>query len=399
MINISNTCVGCGKCVPVCPFGALSLAGGKAVVNSACTMCGACVSQCPVKAISMPAQAAPKTDLSAYKGVWVYVELLEEAGVLKPRSVSMELLSKGRDLAKELGQDLCAVIIGAANSQHFNTLASYGAQKIYNVEAPGYKDYNTDAYANAVIQLIAKYKPAIVLYPATYQGRDLSPRIAAEIHVGLTADCTGLSIKAGNLVQTRPAFGGNIMADILCPNHRPQMATVRPNVMLKELIAVPQTPTVINEAIALPAKAARVRILSKKMDPHQEMQKLDEAKIIISGGRGMKTAEDFAVINDIAATLGGGVGASRAAIDAGWKPKTHQVGQSGVTVKPKLYMACGISGAVQHVVGMQASEVIIAINKDASAPIFNIAKYGIVGDARAILPKVLDAIKAEQDKK
>lgn len=393
MIKILPNCIGCGKCVAACPFGALSIVDRKAVVSTACTLCGACVPVCPVKALEMPAKTAEVKDLSAYKGVWVFVELLNEKGVLKPRSVSLELLSKGRELANELGEELCAVVIGASNSGYFSELSSYGADKIYNVEGIGYSDYNTEAYANALIILINKYKPSIVLYPSTYQGRDLSPRIAAEIFVGLTADCTGLSIKNGNLVQTRPAFGGNIMADILCPNHRPQMATVRPNVMAKVITAAGKMAQVISEAIAVSPKAAKVRIISKEMDQTQEVEKLDEAKIVISGGRGLKTAENFELLNNIAKELGGAVGASRAAIDSGWKPKNHQVGQSGVTVKPKLYIACGISGAVQHIVGMQGSDVIIAINKDGSAPIFNVCKYGIVGDVHQILPKVLDGIK------
>ncbi len=389
MINVLPNCIGCGKCVNICPFGAISLVNGKAVISSACTMCGACIPQCPVKALVKPQTQAAAKDLSAYKGVWVFVELLDG----KPRNVSLELLTKGRELAAQLGEEVCAVVIGGANSGYFAELSAYGANKIYNVEGPAYKDYNTDAYANAMIKLIEKYKPSVVLYPSTYQGRDLSPRISAEIFVGLTADCTGLSIKEGNLVQTRPAFGGNIMADILCPNHRPQMATVRPNVMPREQVANPAPAQVITEAIPVPATAARVRIIAKEMDQNQEVEKLDEAQIIISGGRGLKTADNFALINDIASCLGGAVGASRAAIDAGWKAKSHQVGQSGVTVKPKLYVACGISGAVQHIVGMQTSDVIIAINKDASAPIFNVCKYGIVGDLHQILPKVLEGIK------
>ncbi|MDR0953425.1 MAG: electron transfer flavoprotein subunit alpha [Elusimicrobiota bacterium] len=393
MIKILPNCIGCGKCVPVCPFGALSLENRKAVVNSACTLCGACVSVCPVKALQMPQTAAASADISSYKGVWVFVEVIEEKGALKNRPVSLELLTKGRELATELKEELCAVIIGGNNSALYAELSAYGADKIYSVEGPAYTDYNTAAYANAMIALINKYKPSIVLYPSTYTGRDLAPRIAAQIHVGLTADCTGLSIKGQNLVQTRPAFGGNIMADILCPGHRPQMATVRPNVMGRKVVSAGKMAQVIMEVVPVTAEAGKVRIISKEMEATAEVEKLDEAQIIISGGRGLKTAENFNLLNAIATELGGAVGASRAAIDAGWKPKNHQVGQSGVTVKPKLYMACGISGAVQHIVGMENSEVIIAINKDGSAPIFNVCKYGIVGDLHQILPKVLEAIK------
>jgi electron transfer flavoprotein alpha subunit len=393
MIKILQNCIGCGKCVPVCPFGALSLENRKAAVNSACTLCGACVSVCPVKALEMPQKGVAAADLSAYKGVWVFAEVVSDKGALKNRPVSLELLTKGRELANELKEELCAVILGADNSSLYAELSAYGTDKIYTVEGPGYADYNTAAYSTAMIELINKHKPSIVLYPSTYAGRDLAPRVAAEIHVGLTADCTGLSIKNGNLIQTRPAFGGNIMADIVCPNHRPQMATVRPNVMGRAVVSAGKMAQVINEAIPVSPKAAKVRIISREIEAAQEVEKLDEAQIVISGGRGLKTAENFKLLNEIAAELGGAVGASRAATDAGWKPKNRQVGQSGVTVKPKLYMACGVSGAVQHVVGMENSEVIIAINKDGSAPIFNVCKYGIVGDLHQILPKVLAAIK------
>ncbi|MDR0734967.1 MAG: electron transfer flavoprotein subunit alpha [Elusimicrobiota bacterium] len=393
MINVLPNCIGCGKCVPVCPFGALSLVDKKAVCGPACTLCGACVSACPVKALQMPQRAAAGADLASYKGIWVFVEVINDKGVLKNRPVSLELLTKGRELANELGEKLCAVAVGANNSGLYAEISAYGADIIYSVEGPAYADYNTAAYANAVITLIKKYKPSAVLYPSTYIGRDLAPRIAAEIHVGLTADCTGLSIKNGNLVQTRPAFGGNIMADILCPNHRPQMATVRPNVMGRAAVSAGKTAQIVREVAPVPASAAKVRILKKEIDASAEVENIDEAQIVISGGRGLKTAENFRLINEIAAEFGGAVGASRAAIDAGWKPKNHQVGQSGVTVKPKLYMACGISGAVQHVVGMENSEVIIAINKDGSAPIFNVCKYGIVGDLHQILPKLLTLVR------
>jgi len=393
MITILPNCIGCGKCVPVCPFGALSLVDKKAICNTACTLCGACVPVCPVKALVMPQKAAVNTDLASYKGVWVFAEVISDKGVLKNRPVSLELLTKGRELANELGEKLCAVIIGGNNSALYAELSAYGTDIIYSVEGPAYTDYNTAAYTNAMVALIAKYKPSMVLYPSTYVGRDLSPRVAAQIHVGLTADCTGLSIKNGNLVQTRPAFGGNIMADILCPAHRPQMATVRPNVMDRKVISAGKNAQVVQEVIAAPASAAKVRILKKEMDQTAEVEKLDEAQVIISGGRGLKTAENFKIVNEIAKELGGAVGASRAAIDLGWIPKNRQVGQSGVTVKPKLYVACGISGAVQHIVGMENSDVIIAINKDGSAPIFNVCKYGIVGDLHQILPRVLAAVK------
>ncbi len=394
MITIGQNCIGCTKCVRACPFGALSMVNKKAVVNSACTLCGACIPECPVKCISMPSVAAPKADISAYSGVWVFLETIKEGSNQRTRPVGFELLSKARELADTLGEELCAVIIGNNFAKEYNEISSYGADKIYAVSGPQFFDYNTDAYTEAMVALIKKYMPSVVLYPSTYIGRDLAPRIAAEIHVGLTADCTGLSVNADrNLVQTRPAFGGNIMADILCPNHRPQMSTVRPNVFKKVVTRPGKTAQIVAEPIMLSPKASRVRILNVHIDPVHAEQKLDEAQVVISGGRGMKTADGFSMLNDLAENLGGAVGASRAAIDMGFQPKKKQVGQSGVTVRPKLYVACGISGAVQHIVGMDNSDTIIAINKDPKAPIFNVCKFGLVGDVHQILPKVIEEVK------
>ena len=393
MIQISEKCVGCGKCVATCPFGALSLVNRKAVANNACTMCGACVSACPVKALSLPATGAAKKDLSAYKGVWVFIEIADDGHNQKVRPVGFELLSKGRELANQLGEELCAVVIGEGVEKYFAELSQYGTDKIYAVSSPAYHNYNTAAYANAMVTLIKKYNPSVVLYPSTYIGRDLSPRISSELFVGLTADCTGLSIQDGLLIQTRPAFGGNIMADIKCPDYRPQMSTVRPNVFKKVLSRPGAMAQVVNEVIAVPASAGKVRIISKQMDPVSSGQKLDEAEVVLAGGRGMKDKAGFDMLETMAQELGGTVGASRAAIDLGLKPKEKQVGQSGVTVAAKLYIACGISGAVQHIVGMEHSDTIIAVNKDANAPIFNVCKYGFVGDVRQLLPKVIDGIK------
>ena len=393
MIQISQSCVGCGKCTTVCPFGALSLVNRKAVASSACTMCGACVSQCPVRALSLPAGSAVKKDLSAYKGVWVFVEIGKNGTAQQVRPVGFELLSKGRELANQLGEELGAVVIGNNVQPFLGEISQYGADKIYAVQSPAYTHYNTAAYANALITLIKKYNPSVVLFPSTYVGRDLSPRIAAELFVGLTADCTNLAIKDGNLIQTRPAFGGNILADIKCPDYRPQMATVRPNVFKKVVFAPGKTAQVITEMIPVPATAAKVRLVSTHMDPPVAGQKLDEAEVVIAGGRGMKNKAGFDLLEKLAGELGGSVGASRAAIDLGLKKKEDQIGQSGVTISAKFYVACGISGAVQHVCGIEHSDVIVGINKDANAPIFNVCKYGFVGDASQILPKILEQLK------
>ena len=393
MIQVAANCVGCGKCVATCPFGALSLVNRKATASAACTMCGACVSVCPVKALSLPAAGTAKKDLSAYKSVWAFIEIADDGYKQSVRPVGFELLSKGRELADQLGEELCAVVIGENVKNYYAELSQYGTDKIYAVSAPEYRHYNTLAYANALITLIKKYNPSVVLFPSTYIGRDLSPRISSELFVGLTADCTGLSIKDGNLIQTRPAFGGNIMADIKCPDYRPQMATVRPNVFKKVVTTAGRMAAVVEEHIALPVEAGKVRIIQTQMDPVSNNQKLDEAPVVVSGGRGMKDKEGFELLETFAQTLGGAVGASRAAVDMGFKPKEKQVGQSGVTVASKLYIACGISGAVQHVVGMEHSDVIIGINKDANAPIFNVCKYGIVGDAKQVLSKALEQLK------
>lgn len=395
MIQIAHNCVGCGKCVSACPFGALSVVNHKATVSAACTMCGSCVSVCPVKALSLPAAAAAvtKKDVSAYKGVWVFIEISDDGRTQKVRPVGFELLSKGRELANQLGEELGAVVIGENVQNYAAELSQYGTDKIYAVSAPAYHTYNTLAYANAMVTLIKKYSPSVVLFPSTYIGRDLSPRISSELFVGLTADCTGLSVKEGNLIQTRPAFGGNILADIKCPGYRPQMATVRPNVFKKAITTPGRMAQLISETIPVPVQAGKVRVLQTQMDPVSTAQKLDEAPVVVAGGRGMKDQAGFDLLNKLAARLGGAVGASRAAIDMGLQPKENQIGQSGVTISSKLYIACGISGAVQHTVGVEHSEVIIGINKDANAPIFNMCKYAFVGDAKQVLAKALEQLK------
>jgi len=395
MLELSASCIGCSKCVTACPFGAIAVENKLAKVNEKCTLCGACVQVCPVSAIEIK-RKEESSDLSAYKGVWVFAELSDDRkthGAKTVRGVTHELLSAGRRLADELGEELCAVLLGSGVEKLCGELASFGADKIYLVENEALADYNTDAAATVMVALITKHKPSIVLYPSTYIGRDVAPRVASELYVGLTADCTGLSIKEGNLLQTRPAFGGNIMADILSPNTRPQMATVRPNVMKKNEPAPGAKANIARETVALAKDFSRVKLVERKFDDIGSTENIGEAKIIISGGRGMKNKRGFEMLDELAQTLGGAVGASRAAVDLGLMPKPHQVGQSGTTVSPKLYMACGISGAVQHIVGMSSSDVIIAINKDPAAPIFNVCKFGLVGDATQILPKLAEHLR------
>ncbi len=396
MIEVSHKCIGCGKCVPVCPFAAINMMDKKASMNEACTLCGACVQICPVRAIIITREEASVRDFSAYKGVWVYVELLETNDKVDPKKikqVTFELLSAGRRLADELKEDLCAVVLTDKNHGYEKELGAYGADKVYLVEHEELFEYNTDIFSTVIVSLVNRHKPSAMLYGATIQGRDLAPRVASTLYVGLTADCTALAIKDGLLLQSRPAFGGNIMADILSPNSRPQMSTVRPNVMKLSEPVLGRSVLVVREAAKLDKSLRRVRVLERHIARDTGAVKIESAGVIVSGGRGMKTKEKFKQLEELSKLLGGVVGASRAAVDLGFKEKSHQVGQSGTTVSPKLYLSFGISGAVQHIVGMKASDVIVAVNKDPNAPIFNVAKYGIVGDAHEIVPKLIEALK------
>ena len=379
-----ETCIGCGACVPSCPFDAIVMQEGKAEINEKCTMCGACVPVCPVESIVREEiERVVAMDKTQYKGVWVFIE--EAEGQVK--GVAHELLGEGRKLADELGEELAGVLIGHNVESQCAELYASGADKVYLVEGHEYAHYNTEAYTVAFVDLVRTYKPTAILVGATNDGRDLGPRIAARLRTGLCADCTGLSIDAETrLVKwTRPAFGGNIMADILCPEHRPQMGTVRPKVFKKPVPDPSRTGVVVKVASKVKEADLKVKLL-EILAVCTSNCKLEEADIIVSGGRGLGKPENFSVVEALANTLGAAVGASRAAVDAGWKPALHQVGQTGKTVGPKIYFACGISGAIQHLAGMSSSDTIIAINKDPDAPIFKVADYGIVGDVMEVLP-------------
>jgi electron transfer flavoprotein alpha subunit len=362
-----------------------------AVVDEKCTFCGACVDVCPVTAITLEKdEKAVTIDTSAYKDVWIFVE--HEQG--KVSSVSFELLGEGRKLADVLGCKLCGFVFGKEVEEFVKEAIAYGAEKVYVTESPLLEYYRTDPFACAAVNLIRKYKPEIVLFGATVQGRDFAGTVATTLEAGLTADCTGLDIdpETKYLKQTRPAFGGNIMATILdYPNYRPQMSTVRPKVFPMPARDGSRTGEVIRESLPMTEDQIRTKVL--EFIKGAEAVNLADAEIIVSGGRGIGNAENFKVIRELASVLGAAVGASRAAVDAGWIPYEHQVGQTGRTVRPKIYIACGISGSIQHQAGMKTSDIIVAINKDPEAPIFKIATYGVVGDLFTVIPMVKEEFK------
>jgi electron transfer flavoprotein alpha subunit len=388
---VAERCVGCEACLPVCLYDAIEMTDGIAVIKDSCTLCGACVDACKFDAILLRTARREGEPLGGYRGVWVVAEARHGAF----HGVSFELLGKGRELADTLGVPLSAVLIGSKVEKMAPELIERGADTVYVVDSPELEHYLDEPYANAVAMLIAKHRPEIVLSGATTVGRSLIPRVAIQVRAGLTADCTGLDIdgEKGLLLQTRPAFGGNIMATIVCPNHRPQMATVRHKVMRALAPDPRRTGTIVRETIPKKLLASRAEYVRFVKDVTQAVN-IAEADIIVSGGRGVGGPEHFKVIEELAATLGGAVGASRAAVDAGWIQYSHQVGQTGKTVQPKLYIACGISGAVQHLAGMQSSKVIVAINKDPDAPIMKHATYGIVGDLFEVVPALTKALKA-----
>jgi len=324
--------------------------------------------------------------------LWVFIET-DRTGSAKP--VGLELLTPGKQLAEKLGSTLVAVVIGCGVDSAIQDAGAYGAQRIIAVDSPEFSQYTTDAYTFAVCALLEKYKPTGMLIGATANGRDLGPRVACRLKTGLTADCTGIDIDegSGNIAWTRPAFGGNLMATILCPNHRPQLGTIRPGVYQKGTPGANNAP-VIYESIQISPSNIRTKVVEVIRQLEEERVNLESAHIIVSGGRGVGSSNGFSVIRDAAAAMGASVGASRAAVDSGWISPSHQVGQTGKIVRPKLYIACGISGAVQHLVGMGGSDIIVAINKDPNAPIFDVAHYGIVGDLFEILPIFAETVKA-----
>ena len=342
-------------------------------------------------------------NLEEYKGVYVFAQQVDN----ELSSIAFELIGKGKDLAADLGTEVTAVLIGSDVKGLADELAAYGADKVIVVDDPELKDYRTEPYTHALSSVIEKYKPEIVLVGATAIGRDLGPKVSARVKTGLTADCTVLEIgdfplnplpnqeqKHNQLLMTRPAFGGNTIATIACPNTRPQMATVRPGVMQKREKVEGAKAVVEEFNPGFTPNNQYVEIL-KVVKAVNDVADIMDAKILVSGGRGVGSAENFKLLEDLAEVLGGTVSCSRAVVDSGWKPRDLQVGQTGKTVRPNVYFAIGISGAIQHVAGMEESDIIIAINKDETAPIFDVADYGIVGDLNKILPQLTASLKAE----
>ena len=325
------------------------------------------------------------------KDLWVFVETNEDGTA---KNVGIELLTPGKMMAGKQGGALVAVVIGSKVDEAVKAASEHGADKVIVVDGPEYASYTTDAYAIALCTLVEKYGPTSMLIGATNNGRDLGPRVSCRLKTGLTADCTGLDIdeESGNVAWTRPAFGGNLMATILCPDHRPQIGTVRPGVF-KKSDAGEAKAEIIKEDIHVDAKDIRTQVLELIKEADGENVDLEGAEIIVSGGRGVGGPEGFEPIKALADVLGATVGASRAAVDAGWIAHAHQVGQTGKTVGPKLYIACGISGAIQHLAGMSGSDCIVAINKDPEAPIFDVADYGVVGNLFEVLPVLTEEIK------
>ncbi|EGT3846934.1 electron transfer flavoprotein subunit alpha/FixB family protein [Clostridioides difficile] len=337
----------------------------------------------------MRAKVNQGINLNDYNGVWVIGEQRE--GKINP--VTIELIGEGRKLADQLGKELAVVIAGYEVEKEVKELLHYSIDKVYYINDPLLKDFTTDGYSISIANLIERKKPEVVLVGATSIGRDIAPRIAGKVGTGLTADCTKLEIDStdNKLLQTRPAFGGNLMATIVCPKNRPQMSTVRPGVMAKAVRNESETGILEVVTPELTEKMIRTRLV-EILPQEKKSVNLTDARIIVSGGRGLKRAEGFELIKELADKLGAEIGASRAAVDSGWIEHSHQVGQTGTTVRPELYIACGISGAIQHLAGMSDSKYIVAINKDAKAPIFSICDYGIVGDLYEIIPEMIESL-------
>jgi len=397
VVNLEK-CIGCTLCVKACSQNAIEIIDKKAVINAEkCNFCSACLDACKkYQAITITKEhTSHAINIDEYKNIAVFIE--QRAN--KIAGVSYEMLGEGRKLADQLGEKLLAILIGYTMAEKAEELIKYGADKVFYYDGPDLAQFKDETYAKIVSDFIVSEKPSIVIGGATAIGRSFIPKIAAKVYGGLTADCTKLEIDTEKkmLLGTRPAFGGNLMATIICPHHRPQIATVRHKVMQPAQCNANHTGEFVIHSIKKGAIQEKTRVIDIVNEVESTVN-ITEADIIVAGGRGMQDPANFKYLHELAEVLGGAVGASRAAVDAEWTPYSHQVGQTGKTVCPKLYIACGISGAVQHQAGMQSSEYIIAINKDPDADIFQIANLGIVGDVLEILPKLTQSFKQSMGK-
>ncbi|MBW1683042.1 MAG: electron transfer flavoprotein subunit alpha [Deltaproteobacteria bacterium] len=385
-----EVCSGCGICIKVCPYGAIEIIDMKAAINERCIECGACLAPCKEKAILTDAKEKTVPDFSDRKGIWVFAE--QRGGVLNP--VALELLGIGQVLAKELNQELSAIVLGDEIDDLIDPLAEFGADNIYMAMHPSLKYYRTIAYTTIISEMVREHKPNILLIGATHAGRDLAPRLARRLGAGLTADCTELKIDPVHrgLLQTRPAFGGNLMATIVNQYSRPQMATVRPGVMPQVKRKITREPRKIIKPVSLTEEQIMTKIL-EIVDRKRQRVDLNQAKVIVAGGRGAGSREGMKKLESLALALGGELGGTRVAVEEGWVPVDRQIGQTGQSVRPELYFACGISGAIQHRAGILGSRYIIAINKDPMAPIFKVADWGILGDLHEVIPLLIEKLR------
>jgi electron transfer flavoprotein alpha subunit/NAD-dependent dihydropyrimidine dehydrogenase PreA subunit len=386
----SELCTGCASCVASCPYGGIEVIENVAVITNECNLCGVCVDACPVDAIILEREEyIDKIDKTQYKGVWVVAEHYKA----EIHKVAYQLLTKGRELADILDVNLSLIVLGDKFDNKLEEFGAFGANEVIYIKSSILKDYYSDLYVNTLSEIISKNKPEIILIGATPTGRDFAPRVAKRLNAGLTADCTGLDIEQNtkNLMQTRPTFGGNIMATIRTPTSRPQLATVRPGIF-KAVKSRKRNVNIIKIDYDFKEKDSVQKII-KIIDKQKTKVNLEDAKIIVAGGRGVGSKEGFKLISELADVIGAEMGGSRVTIELNWLEQDRQIGQTGKTVAPQLYIACGISGAIQHLVGMQNSEIIVAINKDPSAPIFSIAHYGLVGDLHTIIPLLIEEFK------
>lgn len=384
---IYEKCILCRKCIDECPFGAIEIKENKIEINEKCTLCTLCIKVCPEQALLKEEKEREEINLKDYKGIWFFAETKDG----EINRVSYEMLNAAKKLKKKLNEEISGVIFGKNVKEKAKQLIKKGAEKVYLIDDDIFSNFKEEIFSSAFAYLIKKYKPNIVIAAATMIGRSFIPSVAVKVKTGLTADCTDVDIdeETGLLIQTRPTFGGNLMAKIICEKYRPQMATIRPKIF-DEAEEENVDGEIIEEKIDFEIKD-RINICGR--EKIEQVVDLQEAEIIVSGGRGLQDGKNFSIIKELSELLGGAVGASRAAVDSGWIPYPHQVGQTGKTVKPKVYIACGISGAIQHLAGMQTSDYIIAINKDPDAPIFKIANLGVVGDIFEVLPFLIKKIK------